>query len=260
MSSEKLITIAENQRKVYDTGHADGIEKRNEEVAYLNDELETTLNGGDTGKKSRYDELWLGILNGGERTILTSIFTYWNMEYIRPPIKIVATATSMSSVFSHNHSLKKVEAQYFDFSQLAKATKKAEGYYYTFYNCTALEEIEDIGLFPNSYYTYTFSNCTSLKKIAKITLDEETGFDAAFQKCTSLEEITIDGTIGQNGFNVGHSTKLNKASITSIINALSSTTSGLTVTLSKTAVNNAFTTDEWNALINTKTNWTISLI
>lgn len=64
--------------------------------------------------------------------------------------------------------------------------------------------------------------------------------------------------------------KLSKPSITSIINCLSTTTSGLTVTLSKTAVNNAFetsegvadgsTSQEWLNLVATKTNWTISLV
>ena len=54
-------------------------------------------------------------------------------------------------------------------------------------------------------------------------------------------------------------TKLSKASIESIINGLSADTSGLTVTISKTAVNNAFTDEEWATLIATKPNWTISL-
>ena len=91
-----------------------------------------------------------------------------------------------------------------------------------------------------------------------------------FTNCFQLQNLTIEGIIGQNGFNVQWSTKLSKASITSIINALSETTSGLTVTLSKTAVNNAFetsagaadgsTSEEWTTLEGTKTNWTISLV
>jgi hypothetical protein len=66
--------------------------------------------------------------------------------------------------------------------------------------------------------------------------------------------------IGQKNFNVHWSPKLSKASIESIINALSSTTSGLTVTISKTAKEAAFTSAEWSALIATKSNWTISLV
>jgi hypothetical protein len=66
--------------------------------------------------------------------------------------------------------------------------------------------------------------------------------------------------IGQKNFNVHWSPKLSKASIESIINALSSTTSGLTVTISKTAKEAVFTTEEWATLIATKPNWTISLV
>ena len=58
------------------------------------------------------------------------------------------------------------------------------------------------------------------------------------------------------------STKLNKESITSVINRLSSGANGLTVTLSLTAVNNAFEGGrdgtEWQTLIATKPNWTIA--
>jgi hypothetical protein len=234
----------------------EGIEK----TKALNTELETTLNGGDTGKKSRYDELWLGILNGGARNVLSYAFHSWGgMEYIRPPFKLIPTTGGAQQIFYGCSSLKKVEAAYFDLSQIPKGTSDASAFYYTFYNCYVLEEIEDIGICPAYSYNSTFANCKKLKRIAKMTVDETSKYAATFEQCFSLEELTIAGTIGANGFNLRHSTNLNKASITSIINALSSTTSGLTVTLSKTAVNNAFTTDEWNALIDTKKNWTISL-
>ena len=65
-------------------------------------------------------------------------------------------------------------------------------------------------------------------------------------------------------------TLLDKESLTSIINCLSDSTSGLTVTLSLTAVNKAFeitngadngsNSTEWLNLVNTRSNWTISLI
>ena len=63
------------------------------------------------------------------------------------------------------------------------------------------------------------------------------------------------------------STKLSGASIVSIIEALSTTTSGLSVTLSQTAVNNMTfpivgnkgTYNSWTELEQSKTNWTISL-
>ena len=80
----------------------------------------------------------------------------------------------------------------------------------------------------------------------------------------------LEGTvIGTNGFNVQWATALPKSSITSIINALSDSTSGLSITLPFFAVNTAFDdgslplngsdSEEWKALIATKPNWTINL-
>ena len=93
--------------------------------------------------------------------------------------------------------------------------------------------------------------------------------------CPLLKNVTFEGEIAKN-FNIQWSTKLSKASIESIINILSTTTEGLTVTLSQTAVDNAFetvkdagdgsTSVEWIALAGNETiegirpNWTISLV
>ena len=128
----------------------------------------------------------------------------------------------------------------------------------------------DLSVGTGNYWQGTFAQCTKLHTIEKLVLSEKVYPLSSFVNCYELENLTIEGIIGQNDFNVQWSTKLSKESIISIINALSVTTSGLTVTLSKTAVNNAFetakgnadgsTSEEWAALIATKQNWTISLV
>lgn len=105
-----------------------------------------------------------------------------------------------------------------------------------------------------------FRNCINLKRIPSLTLEKVVRFSQTFEKCRALEELNMYGEVDIDGLDLQWSTKLSKASITSIINALSTTTSGLTVTLSKTAKEAAFTADEWAALIATRTNWTISLV
>ena len=107
-----------------------------------------------------------------------------------------------------------------------------------------------------------FNGARNLVTIEKIIIktDGSQVFNGAFDTCNSLENLTIEGTIGQNGLNLQWSTKLSRASIESIANALSSTTSGLSITLSKTAKEAAFTDTEWADLIATKSNWTINLI
>lgn len=107
---------------------------------------------------------------------------------------------------------------------------------------------------------YAFKNCHKLVTIDKLIISETVWLKNVFDNCHNLKNVIFEGTLAQNGLNLQWSTKLSKASITSIINCLSSTTSGLSITLSETAVNNAFTTEEWNALIATKSNWTITLV
>lgn len=108
--------------------------------------------------------------------------------------------------------------------------------------------------------TRSFYGCVELKRIPSLKVNAQTAWNSSFRSCEKLQDLTIEGTIGQNGFDVSSSTKLSRASIESIMAALSTATNSLTVTLSKTAVNNAFTKDEWEALVSQHANWTISLI
>ena len=136
---------------------------------------------------------------------------------------------------------------------------------YAFYYCSLLEQIDYVKCGRIMYGA--FSNCTKLHTLILELASSSIDFTGAFEKCKALVNLTVIGTIANNGFNVSPCTQLSKASIISIINALSTTTSGLTVTLSKTAVDNAFIDEdrigsesqEWETLAQTKSNWTISL-
>lgn len=215
--------------------------------------------GFEAGKDAGTDAFWDVVQNNGNRTMYNYAFAHWGTDYVRPKHKVVAAYVNDGGQVFYYSKVKKVEAAYFDFAQKPTGTSNTSGYSYTFYHCDELEEIEDIGLVAQYGYFTTFANSAKLHTIAKIGADENTKFSEAFNYCSNLQNLTIDGVIGQNGFNIRWSTKLSKASITSIINALSSTTSGLTVTISKTAKETAFTDAEWTALVATKPNWTISL-
>ena len=123
-----------------------------------------------------------------------------------------------------------------------------------------------------------FNGCSRLIRIPSLILEVPiTDCANAFANCSNLEEINITTT--GNGciaatVDLKQCTKLSKASIESIINALSSTTSGLSITLSGLAVRTAFqnynedgegiedgdASNAWEALKATKPNWTISLV
>ena len=227
--------------------------------------------------KTDYDEvyeagqnvIWDYLTNYGEKANYSGAFSSWGMEYFHPNRKITPTsANSGSSTFNGCKKLKKLEAAYLDFSQKKRGTSAQEGYYYTFYNCNEIEEIEDIGMQADYGYSNTFNNCPKLHTIAKIRADENTIFTNTFAYAYALTNIEFEGVIGK-AISLQHSTKISKASIISLINALSTNTSGISATFSKTAVNKAFETSEnakdgaesveWKTLIGTKSNWTISL-
>ena len=83
-----------------------------------------------------------------------------------------------------------------------------------------------------------------------------------------LTEVTFEGTIASS-ISFAWS-PLNRASILSCFSVLSDTATGKTATFKQTAVDTAFetsqgaadgsTSPEWLALVDTKSNWTISLV
>ena len=104
--------------------------------------------------------------------------------------------------------------------------------------------------------------------INKLVVQESTTYKTCFTDCIALKNITIEGVIGQT-FDI-HWSPLTTKSIVSIIEHLSATASGMTLTLNKTAVNNMsfpYTSEEsgitynsWNELIGSKSNWTVSTL
>lgn len=138
-----------------------------------------------------------------------------------------------------------------------------------FYNSSGITDTKVAIYANNNNIDYCFSGATNLKRIIKLVVQESTSYNAVFNNCSNLEELNVEGVIGKNGFDVHWSTLLNKASIESIINALSAETEGLTVTLPKTAVNREFGIDvddpstypegsEYYNLRQSKSNWTIN--
>lgn len=245
----------ENYNKGYEAGYPDGYQN-----GYDEGNAEGVKEGIAEGKEEEYNKFWDAFQQNGNRTRYYYAFFQWGGDTVRPKYKIAPTdSASLNQTFCES-KFKKIESAYFDFSQKKTGTWDTVSAYYTFATCPNLEEIEDIGLFDGFKYCSTFSWSTKLHTIAKIGVAETTQFSNAFNGCAALENLTIDGVIGQNGFNVSWSTKLSAKSIKSIINALSDTATGKTLTLSQTAVNNAFTDAEWTALANTKTNWTITLV
>jgi hypothetical protein len=190
------------------------------------------------GKQAEYDAFWDGMQKNGNRTEYANAFNNvgWTDITFKPKYDFVCVG-NIYAMFAYSQFTELTKTL-----DISKATNTGSLFYY----------------------------CIYLKTVHRIVIAETTDLQTTtFAHCLALENITFEGTICQNNFNVQWSPKLSKSSITSIINALSTTTSGLTVTLSKTAVNNAFatadgvadgsTSAEWLALVGTRSNWTIAL-
>jgi hypothetical protein len=236
------------------------VDANTKRVEALNAELEQSLYSTDTGGKSYYDEFWDTFQDYGKRRYYGSgCFggISWYDARFKPKYDIrfmgnINTAFAVSNIQDFKGCIERAGI-IVNFDGVISATEL-----FSYSQVTRLPTLDFSKL--TITLNYTFNYCTYLKSIDKIIINENIKFYNPFFRCDALEEIRIEGVIASNGFDLQWSTKLSRASITSIINALSTSTSGLSVTLSKTAVNNVFTTDEWNALANTKTNWTISLV
>lgn len=229
--AEKLITVAENVPKVY-----------------------------KAGQRSEYDRFWDDFQKEGSRNAYQYAFSNWNGEYIKPKYKIAPTSGGMQQMFCSNTKLKKIEAKYFDFSNLPAATYASADLYYTFQFCSNLEEIEDVGISVN-FFTGTFHDCKKLHTIAKLRVNENTQFNTnPFYSCFALEEIRFEGVIGKS-LDIHWSTKLSMMSLSSIVGCLSKTVSGQTITLPTTAratYDNATISGSWDNLVKQYTNWTFA--
>ena len=171
-----------------------------------------------------------------------------------------ANGTNFSSMFSACSALTTIPSI---------DTSKGVNFANMFNSCSTLKTIPPIDTSQGANFSNMFSSCSVLTSIPQIDVSNGTNFSHMFNGCGALVNLTMTGTIKANGLDLTPCNKLSKASITSVINALSDTTNALKVQLSKTAVNNAFetsggvadgsTSEEWTTLIATKANWTIAL-
>lgn len=193
----------------------------------------------ELGKEAEYNRFWDALQNKGKRSQYSMAFGYnlWNDEAYNPKYPIITNSCNQM-----------------------------------FYKNTLITDTKvDIDISKGGQTYYIFQGATKLKTIRKLIVTEKSRVNTStFQECTSLENIIMEGIYAKNGLSFENCSKLNKTSIISIINVLSTNTEGLLITFSKTSVNNAFETEEgkadgeaseeWLALVASKANWTISLV
>jgi hypothetical protein len=211
----------------------------------------------EAGKQAENDAFWDNYQENGNRTNYSYAFagTGWTDEQFKPKYKIAPVGGNALEYTFYASEITEIPDDLLDFSQVNQC--------YMTFRQSKLVVVPPLNLTNCTNGTnWLFGQCNNLKEIKTLTVSEAVTFTNLVYGCSALEKITFAGTIGQE-INFKWGTRISKASITSIIEHLSTTTSGLTVTLSKAAVETAFgstTSTEWTTLIGTRSNWTISLI
>lgn len=285
--AEKLENIAENEQHVWDSGYRTGYcaakgEAEEITVTPTFEEQEivptepnliskVTVESGqglyDQGKQTEYDEFWDVFQSKGNRNRYTFGFCYWNEDNFKPKYNIIATySTYMFSYYASQTDL----IDHLEKLGITIDWSDCTSISYMFQNAQ-FTTFPTMDLRKATTFSYAWQNAANLKTIQKIILNSngnQSFHNTTFLGCKSLENIEFEGVIG-SVLNMKDS-PLTKKSMTNIINVLSATASSKTLTLSLSAVNNAFetsegaadgsTSQEWLDLIATKSNWTISLV
>jgi hypothetical protein len=221
----------------------------------------------EKGKQAQYDEFWDSYLTPVKNgTTSAGLFSGrgWTDATFNPP-EFIDYIYDGYQLFLYASNISKEKLRMIDYSKLWR--------FQGAFNSTLITEIPVIDTRGSTELLSTvFAWTTSLISIEKLILkaDGSQEFRGTFEGCSSLIEITIEGVIGQDGLNLKWSTKLSKASWISIINALSPTATGKSITGSLESVQRAFEvwegamdgdqSAEWLGRIADKANWTINLI
>lgn len=275
--AEKLTTIAQNVPKVYKAGEDEGYRKGHEEGhsngyddGYIKGHSEGWEEGNSegwiNGRAEFYNEFWDSYLG---LTSFVNMFSgrMWNDTTFKP--KYDFRVQGQANAMFYNNGCSNIKKTLEDCGvrlDLSQATQANQIFYY----CYSLE-LPEIDLSSATSVQGTFQDARRLETIDKVTFKDDVTFRNTFSNIPTLKNLTIGGTIGGSGFDVSSCKGLTKQSITSIIDALSKSKSGLSITLSKEAVNNAFginvddaTTfpegSEYYNLRHSKDNWTINYL
>lgn len=238
--ADKLTTIAENVPKVYEAGRKNGREKE-------------------------YDEFWDTFQQNGSRADYAYAFSGygWDNETFRPKYDIKPSVSFARGLCRTN-----ISGSLSELLEKQRVTLDTSNVGYSEYIFEDSSKLTEIPLIVGNYsISGLYSKCRSLKT-ASISVNEKTTMSLTFNACGNLENLMVVGTIGVD-VDLHWSTKLSKASITNIINVLSASVSGKTVTFSQIAVDNidwtgtvidGVTYNSFEEIADIKTNWTISLV
>ena len=217
----------------------------------------------EAGKKSQYNEFWDALQQNGNRKNYDGGFGGWSESIFKPKYNIQPT----SAIYMFRGFQGEIDmVEYLNECGVILDFSNCRN----FSNFMLWSKISRMGVIDTSSATsISFYYAYLLNTVDLLILKDDGTQSVGFQDCSKLKNITIEGVIGKT-LNMQWC-PLSKESIISVINALSTTTSKLTVTFKKTAINDAFGIDiddettypegsEFYNLRNSKSNWTFSYV
>lgn len=223
----------------------------------------------EKGKVEQYDLFWDSFQDFGNRCDYINEFMgkNWNDNNFKPKydIKIIGGASAFAMNTEFSKFKKGINAQ----DDLQLDTSEMINAYNFFKGNAKIKELPKIDFSVCTTGQDIFGDCVSLQKIS-VTLAQNSPFNYMFKNCTALVDLEVSGVIAKSSSNLKTSTKLSMKSIQSVIDALSNSSTGLSMTFSSEAVSKAFETAPglgdgvssvgWNVWLSHRPNWTISLI
>ena len=160
----------------------------------------TVIYNKSWGMQQHYDRFWDVLQNKGKAFDTSYMFSgyYWNDNVYNPKYDIKSTNCT----------------QMFRFSMIS--------------------DVKVVLDFSNTTGTYVLTNMPKLVRVPKIIVNPNINFLGWFTSLPALEEIRFEGIIGKD-LDIHWSTKLSAESYESILDCLSTTSSGQTLTLPTTA-------------------------
>lgn len=205
----------------------------------------------DAGKKSEYDAFWDKYQNNGNRTHYAFGFagSGWTTATFKPKYNLIVSPTAryMFAGSLYNADIAEILANH-NIILDTSGVSSADGFSH-FCDYSGPSRFPTINTTGCANINSMFYYSPMLHSVDKLILKDDgtQTFTNAFIGCSGLENLIIEGTIGQNGFNVQWSTNLTHDSLMSIINALqdkTGDTSGTIWTVTLGADNIAKLTDE----------------
>lgn len=236
------------------------------------------------GKQAEYDAFWDALQLNGQRREYSNFGAgvYVPSEiWLNPKYPFVLKGSAQNFMRDFNTS---VSASYggpgghrapVDLSGWKIDTSEVADAQYLFCNASVKNLTLDLSNATSLLMVFNGGNRGLSNNITLKVSEKCTSYSNAFYHnknenwCTDVVRFAEGSVIAAGNLNLSHCNQ-SKVSLASVINALSSATTGLTVTLRLDAVKKAFetaegandgnTSDEWTALAATKPNWTINLI